>query len=169
MTFVVRDARPEDIPRLQAIERAAAELFRGTGLIDIDRMSVLPADEHRAAIEDHLSLVAEADGAVVGFVMGEAYPPACYLHELDVAPSHGRRGAGALLVDAFCRRAAARGATRVVLSTFIGPAWNAPLYRRLGFADLPASELLPWMEAIAAAHAVFLDPSTRTFMARRIS
>lgn len=168
MTFVVRDARHEDIRRLQAIERAAAELFRGTGLIDIDRMSVLTDDEHRAAIEDQLSLVALAEGAVVGFVMGEAYPPDCYLHELDVAPSHGRRGAGALLVDAFCRRAAARAATRVVLSTFTGPAWNAPLYRRLGFVDLDASELSPWMQAIAAAHAAFLDPSTRTFMARRL-
>jgi hypothetical protein len=37
-----------------------------------------------------------------------------------------------------------------------------------GFADLPASELLPWMEAIAADHAAFLDPSTRTSMTRRL-
>lgn len=166
MTFVVRDTIPKDVARLQEIERLAAELFRGLGLIDVDSMSVVSDEQHRAAISADLSVVVEAGGVIVGYAMGEAHLPACYLHEVDVAPSHGRRGAGALLVTRFCEKAAARGGTHVVLSTFTEPPWNAPFYRRMGFVDLARTDFLPWMEAIAAEQAAFLDLSRRTFMRR---
>jgi GNAT superfamily N-acetyltransferase len=166
--LVVRDAVAQDVPRLQDIERAAAQIFRGLGLIDLDDMVVVSEEQHRAAIAADLSVVVEAGGEVVGYAMGEAHLPACYLHEVDVAPSHGRRGAGTLLVDAFCRKAASHGATRVILSTFTEPPWNAPFYRRMGFVDLARTDFLPWMEAIEAEQAAFLDLSTRTFMTRQL-
>ena len=86
-------------------------------------------------------LVAERDGAVVGYVYGalEGYDymslrgPAGVLHDIVVDPSHRREGIGRLLLDAALEALERRGAPRVVLST---AAVNEPaqhLFERAGF------------------------------------
>jgi hypothetical protein len=51
VTIALRSTQVADIFRLQQIERTAAELFRGSGLIDIDLMSVTSMHDHIACIE----------------------------------------------------------------------------------------------------------------------
>lgn len=143
---------------------AAAELFRGTGLIDVDDVMVVTTSDHVAAIEAALSLVADVDGRVAGFAMGEMYGADAYLHELDVDPAFQRQGIGAALVSGFVEAARAKRALAVYLSTFRDPPWNAPFYRRMGFRDLLRGDYLPWMVGIEQQQAEVLDLSTRVFM-----
>ncbi len=161
------EIRPSTIAetfRLQDVERAAAELFRGTGLIDVDRMGVVSLTDHIASIEAGLSFVCEVDGRIAGFAMGEWQDGDVYLHELDVDPAFQKRGIGAALVRAFIQAAKAKGAAAIYLATFRDPPWNAPFYRKLGFRDVPRADYLPWMTAMEESQAAFLDLATRVFM-----
>ena len=153
-----------DIPRLQDIERSAAELFRNSPLIDITTMTTVYTTDHIHAIDAGLSLVVEVDGRVAGFVMGEMHGPDAYLHELDVDLGYQQRGIGAALVRGFTDAAHRQGAQAVYLSTFRDPPWNAPFYRRMGFADVARGDYLPWMAEIEAQQAEFLDIATRVMM-----
>lgn len=168
MTVLLRPGRVADIFRLQEIERAAAELFRNSDLIDVDAMSVITMGDHIVSIDEGLSLVAEKDGRIAGFVMGEMHDDDAYLRELDVDPAFQKRGIGARLVNAFTDAAQAKGAQTVYLSTFRTPPWNAPFYRKLDFLDVAESDYLPWMSAIATEQAAFLDMSTRVFLRRKL-
>ncbi len=162
--MVIRPPVTAEIFRLQEIERAAAELFRDTGLIDIDGMAMVSLTDHMASIEAGLSLVCEVDRRIAGFAMGEWQEGGAYLHELDVDPAFQKRGVGAALVRAFIETARAQGAGDIYLATFRAPPWNAPFYRKLGFCDVPHSDYLPWMTALEESQASFLDLSTRVFM-----
>jgi predicted N-acetyltransferase YhbS len=164
VSVTLRPGRVADIFRLQEIERAAAELFRGSDLINVDAMSVIAMGDHIVSIDEGLSLVAEEGGRVAGFVIGEMHDDDAYMRELDVDPIFQKRGIGAKLVSAFAEAAQAKGAHNVYLSTFRSPPWNAPFYRKLGFRDVAEGDYLPWMSAIAAEQAVFLDMSTRVFL-----
>ena len=121
---------------MQWVERDAAELFRGSGLIDVDAMAVAAISDHMRSIEENLSFVAEADGRVAGFVMGEMKEGGVYLHELDVAREAQQRGFGRQLIGRFNEEARYKDAPCIFLSTFRDPPWNAPFYRKLGFIDL---------------------------------
>lgn len=164
MTVTLRPAHLADIFRLQEIEQAAAELFRGSPLIDVASMSVMSMGEHERSIDEGLSFVAVADDSMVGFAMGEMQGRDAYLRELDVVPGHQKRGIGAQLVKRFADTAKAKGARAVYLSTFRTPPWNAPFYRKLGFRDVAHGDYLPWMTSIWQQQATFLDMDTRVFM-----
>lgn len=164
MTISLRDGRIADIFRLQEIERAAAELFRDSDLINIDTMAVSEMGDHIAAIEDGISIVAEVDDRLAGFVIGELHDDVAYLRELDVDPAYQQRGIGAALVRAFVDRARDKGATATYLSTFRDPPWNAPFYRKLGFEDVDRRDYADWMTRLETLQATFLDLSTRVFM-----
>lgn len=164
MSVVLRAGHVADVFRLQEIERAAAELFRNSDLIDITAMSVVSLGDHGTSMEQGLSFVAEADGRIAGFAMGDMHFDDAYLHELDVDPAYQQRGIGAELVKRFVSGARAKGAKAVYLSTFKTPPWNAPFYRKLGFVDVARGDYLRWMSAIETEQAKFLDIETRVFM-----
>lgn len=164
MSAKLRPGHVADIFRLQEIERAAAELFRGSNLIDVDAMSVIAMGDHIVSIDEGLSIVAEVEGKVAGFIIGEMHDDDAYLRELDVDPAFQKRGIGAMLVNAFGSAARRKGARSVYLSTFRSPPWNAPFYRSLGFEDVAHANYMPWMTAIWQEQAVFLDMNTRVFL-----
>ena len=115
--------------------------------------------------------MAELDGALVGFaLLGKlegASAADAHLRELDVLPDAGGRGVGTALIDATCAWGAARGAARLVLTTFRNVPFNAPLYARRGFTELSPAARGPALDAILAAEAdAGFDPSTRCAMAR---
>jgi GNAT superfamily N-acetyltransferase len=111
-------------------------------------------------------VVAYADTAPVGFALVEMLAPdAPHLEEVDVHPSHGRRGLGTALVRATCVWTAVFGHPAITLTTFRAVPWNAPFYARLGFEEVPTSAWSPALAAVVDGEtARGLDPAARVVM-----
>ena len=90
---------------------------------------------------DKLVLVAERDGAVVGYAYagaeGNDYMalrgPAGVIYDLVVDPAHRRQGIGTALLDATQSALAARGEPRAVLSTAERNAGAQRMFEKAGF------------------------------------
>ena len=164
--MIVRPAQPSEIETVRDIERASAQRF--VGLMDAlaaDEPS--PADVLAARIEAGGLLVAQVGDAAAAFVMFRPVGDGVYIEQIDVLPAFERRRIGATLIDAVAERARAAGLVRLTLSTFRDVPWNAPYYRRLGFAVLDDKGLAPDLLEIRREHlARGLDESARVFMER---
>lgn len=129
--IIVRPAAPADLPvlgRLGALlvrlhhEFDPARFIAATPRTDGGYASWLGT---QLAASDVVVLVAERDGAVLGYtyagIEGADYMalrgPAGVLHDIVVDPVHRGQGVGRLLLDATVAALTARGAPRVVLST----------------------------------------------------
>ncbi len=160
-------ARRGDVAALGAIELAAAQLLRGhapDSVLD----EVFDEADFREAQSDGRLLVALHEDTPVGFAVVELLARDLpHLEEVDVHPSHGRRGIGAALVCAVCAWAAARGYAQVTLTTYRDLAWNAPFYARLGFEEVPVAEWRPEVAAVFRAEAARGFDSERRLVMRR--
>lgn len=136
MTVAIERARPDQVEALCAIERAAVQLFRGHPAWHAYAQMAIPPELLHAAIARGLVWVGLEQGEPVGFVwlddaLGDV---AAGIAEIDVLPSHGRRGIGAALLEYACRWAHRAGYRRVDLGTLADVPWNAPFYARHGFS-----------------------------------
>ena len=110
------------------------------------------------------------DGSeVVGYARARLLAPDLpHLEEIDVLPSHGRRGIGASLVRTVCDWARRSGHAQLTLTTFRGLPFNMPFYARMGFAEVPADELREeLLRTVAEEAARGLDPPRRVVMRYR--
>lgn len=164
----LRDARPEEIETLRAIERASSQRF--IGLMDDLAADEPSSAETLASRIDTGSLLVAADSDVpIAFVMFRPVEDGLYIEQIDVLPAFAGQRLGARLLDAVSDRARAGGLKVLTLSTFRDIPWNAPWYRRLGFDDIAEADLTPGLSAIRQAHvARGLDESARTFMRRPV-
>lgn len=144
------------IVRSAAVEDAAALGRLGALLVgthhELDTQRFIPAtpgtEQGYAAwlrsqleVPDVFVLVAEREGAVVGYAYGgiEGHDwmalrgPAGVLHDLVVDPAHRGHGIGRLLLDAVVAALRAGGAPRVVLSTAARNEAAKRLFARAGF------------------------------------
>lgn len=166
--YRIRRARPDEVPRLRAIEDAAGAMFSGLGLVDEALDVSFPLDELARLVGMGLVWVAcPEDDVPVGVVIASVREGAVYIEELDVLPEHGRRGLGARLLEWACTWARTHGHPAVTLSTFRDVPWNGPFYRRHGFRDLRPVEWTPGMRAIREQEARHgLTVEARVFMRR---
>jgi GNAT superfamily N-acetyltransferase len=121
------------------------------------------------AARDGRLWVALFGDAPVGFALVEMLTDDLpHLDEVDVEPSHARRGLGTALVRTACEWTAAGGFSMLTLTTFRTVPWNLPFYARLGFEEIPGSLLPPALAAVVADEAARgLDPQRRAVMAYR--
>lgn len=119
----VREARPEDLPRLAAI-RAASLREAPSLLLDVAVRGV------------GLVLVATAQGVPVGYAltMRDGEREVAYLAELAVAPGHRRRGHGSALLSAVVERLADH--ERLRLTTRAADDRARGFYESAGFEPL---------------------------------
>jgi len=166
--YTIRLARSEYLPALRAIELAAAEMFRG---YVPDSVPLIPTEERKFsdAARDGRLWVTLKENIPVGFALVEMLADDLpHLEELDVEPSHGRRGLGTSLVRAACEWATVSKYTMLTLTTFRFVPWNFPLYARLGFEEIPHRALRPELAAVVSAEARRgLDPEVRAVMGFR--
>ncbi len=135
-----------------------------------DRPPPPPAEHAEAASLRRLE-IAEIHGVVAGFAILLPDPASGTLHlaELDVAPRFQRRGLARALVGRAMQRVAERGLAALTLTTFRNVAWNAPLYRRLGFEELPrAAWTAPCRHETEGMAARGLPTIDRVAMIRRL-
>jgi len=165
---VFRSARSEEIETIRALERASARRFVGL-MDDLAADEPSPAAVLTIRIGEGGLIVAEEDGAIVGFVMFRRVEARAYVEQLDVLPAVAGRGIGAALLDAVAARARAAGLDGLSLSTFREVPWNAPYYRRLGLVEVADGALTPGMRDIRAEHIRRgLDEDARVFMVRDV-
>lgn len=101
---------------LEAIVRLDA-LYTGRPRPEYYRKKVEAALRHTGV---RVSLVAEEEGFLVGFIMGSVYygefgrsEPTAMLDSLAVHPDQARRGVGRALLEQFCKNLKALGVERV--------------------------------------------------------
>ncbi|MBW2277519.1 MAG: GNAT family N-acetyltransferase [Deltaproteobacteria bacterium] len=123
----IRPARPDEIPRIVELWDELMAMHEGLDPRFTRRPSANEAFEmfarHNTQSEAAIVLVAEVDGAVVGFCMAvEAELPPVFevgpigeIYDLVVAEHCRRRGIGRRLVDGVCNWARERGLDRVDL------------------------------------------------------
>ena len=135
--FEFRPARDEDFPMLWPMLAAMGQTEQDERVVR-ERAARLIADSA------HAVLVAEADGALLGYAWAHDYGPhlrsgkrAVRMNDLYVADSARRGGAGRRLFEAVGRWADDRGATWLQ--------WQAsepalPFYERLGLTGVPCPD-----------------------------
>lgn len=166
MTVAIRPALASEIEAVREIERASASRFIGVmDALAHDEPS--PATVLEARVPAGGLLVAEVERELTAFVMLRPVGDSLYIEQIDVLPAFERRRIGASLIDAVAEQARTTGRSRLTLSTFREIPWNAPYYRRLGFADIDDQKLTPDLMEIRREHlARGLDESARVFMER---
>lgn len=159
--YLIQTGRPEHLPDLVNIERAAASLFPEGSIPEHCRLVTVSPDLARQACQDNNLAVAveKASNRPVGFALLRLLDGLALLAELDVLPAHGRQGLGRALIQATAARAGQLGHTCLYLTTFTHVPWNAPFYRRLGFVPLNEQntpkalrDILLWEKALGMDH-----------------
>lgn len=131
--YRIRPAATYDVEKLPAVEAAAALRFRDTKHPEIADAAPRPVAEFTVAAEQGRLWVATFDGEPVGFALAITLDGTAHLDEMDVLPSHGRRGLGAGLLAAVYEWAASIGASKLTLTTYDDVAWNRAFYQRHDF------------------------------------
>jgi ribosomal protein S18 acetylase RimI-like enzyme len=146
---MIRPARPGDLARYAAIERAAAALYAPWGL-DGAFEDTATAPERVARAIDHGELIAatDEDDRMIGYALLELGTDEVHLEELAVEPAHGRRGHGTALLAATVALAASRSAARVTLVTLDFVPFGMAFYARSGFAPIDRAALAPHLREL---------------------
>ncbi|MFF4604931.1 GNAT family N-acetyltransferase [Streptomyces sp. NPDC001339] len=167
-----------ELRALQAIERAAGELFRELGMAAIADDEPPSMAELRAFRQAGRALAAYEDGRPVAYLLWEPVDGCTHIEQVSVHPDHARRGLGRALIDRAMgvpplpSRQGGKdgGPAALTLTTFAEVPWNAPYYTRLGFRTLTDAELGPGLRAIRAHEAdLGLDRWPRVAMRREAS
>ena len=139
MRLLIRAAAAADIPAITAIYDHAVR--HGTASFELEPPDAAEMARRRQALVDggYPYLVAEADGAVVGYAYAGAYRPRpAYRFSVEdsvyVAPALHRRGVGRALLDRLVAEAEQRGFRQMI--AVIGDSAQLPsieLHRAAGF------------------------------------
>jgi GNAT superfamily N-acetyltransferase len=151
-----RPARPGDVGRQQAVERAAGARFADVGLAAIAADEPMSAETLGAYCRAGRSWVAtDLHGSVVGYVVVDTIDACAHIEQVSVDPAHQGHGLGRALIDEVERWATARDLEGITLATFTDVPWNRPLYEHLGFLVLADDQLSPGLRSLRdreAAH-----------------
>ncbi|WP_109910255.1 GNAT family N-acetyltransferase [Klebsiella variicola] len=135
---VLRLTQESDIALLPAIERSAAQAFRQIpSLAWLADSEVISVARHHDYLETEHSLLAEAAGQPIGFILTEPLDDALFIVEVAVHQDWQHQGIGRMLLKQVIEGAQQMGyPAAVTLTTFREVPWNAPFYTRLGFTML---------------------------------
>jgi GNAT superfamily N-acetyltransferase len=116
-----------------------------------DPGSVAELEPYRAAGRAWVAV--DADDRPIAYLISALVDDCPHTEQVSVTPAHARRGLGAALIDHLAAVAAAEGRAALTLTTFRDVPWNAPYYKRLGFAVVEAADQGPELAALVAEEA----------------
>lgn len=125
--MIIRTATVDDLPAIAVLER--------DGFVPREQWSSDAWSAELAAADRQVS-VAEDDAVVLGAISVQLLPPASDLMRVVVAPAARRRGVATRLITAALDRAAAGGATRMLLEVRHDNDAAILCYGRAGFEQL---------------------------------
>ncbi len=159
-----RRATLADLDAIARIERAAGALYAPYGL----GARLEEAGTERAALEaaigEGLAWIAEdpLDGQV-GFALASVEGDDLHLDELDVSPTHQRRGLGSSLLAAVIEEGRARGCARLTLITVAFTPWTVGFYAHHRFEALRWDAIDPPLARRTGLAGEPRPPEARTF------
>ena len=127
----IRPARPDDIPRLQAIVDAAYAKY-------VPRIGKKPGpmlDDYARRVAEGAAWVAEIGDSIAGLVVLLPEDDHLLLDNVAVDPAFHGHGLGRQLIDFAEREAAARGYGEIRLYTHEKMIENIAMYPRLGYEE----------------------------------
>ena len=168
--YRIQIARAEDLTLLAAIEQSAATLFENTPYSFLVDAELLPLEFVQQRFQvGQVWVVVDRGNKVIGYAITNEVDDTLYLQQIDVEPSHGRKGVGSKLINTVCAWAKSHGYRVISLSTFRDIPWNAPFYAKLGFQILDESEITPGFQQIRLKEAeAGLSISERVIMQRKL-
>ncbi len=168
--YSITTAELDDIPALISVDKAASALFAPTGLLEPEALDDhVPADVFETEIPSgNVFAARNQHGWAIGFALVRLRGSGLYLDQVSVHPDHGQMGIGRALVIRVLTEAEARKLPHVSLSTFRDLPWNGPFYASMGFKEIAADRLEPYMKDIEEAQRPFMDVSERCFMRRKV-
>lgn len=171
MEVLIRPAQAQEGPALREIDMLAGRRFRDVGLDDVADHEPPTVHDLDGYADAGRSWVAADDAdEPVGFVLVDIVDGHAHVEQLSVRPDHQGQGVGRSLLEGVYAWAFEKGMSRITLTTFVGVAWNCPLFEHLGFTVLRDDEIGPGLWEVRRAEAGRgLDPSLRTCMARSLS
>lgn len=170
--YRIRQARPDELPLLPAIETAAAELFRQSAYpwIADEPNGMDMALFERCQDTWCLWVATDVAGLPVGFAAFAPEEGQIWLGELSVHPDHHGHRIGAALIDKAAGFYGGRGLHRMTLTTFRDVPWNGPYYGRLGFSEVNDLSAEPFLAAqIEKEEAWGLPKGSRVAMQRPLT
>lgn len=164
--YRIERARPDDVGCIADIEIRAAAIFSESDLPVRLAASATPVEELvEAQREGRLFVARLSTGRVVGFALLRRIDEVGHLEEVDVDPSHGRRGIGRALVEAAIEAVRDKGDPSITLTTYRDVPWNGPFYASMGFEIEEADAVTPGLREILEEEAERgLDGSRRVAM-----
>lgn len=166
---LIRAGSAADAATCREIERSTSAQFRDSVHPEVDDMETRPASAFHGPAAAGALLVAEREGAVIGFALMIHEGDVAHIEELDVAREFQGQGVGSMLLDAATSWGRERGARRLTLTTFRHVPWNEPYYRRRGFEELPPDDPPPVVRSETERYAADgWGPEARLAMVRPI-
>ena len=137
----IRPARPNDGPRLQAIEVAAGAQFAAVGHPEVADDPPKPVEVLATYATAGRSWVAEVPTReVVGYVLLDVLDGEGHITQVTVHPDRQGQGIGKALIEQAKTWARGNGLDAITLATFSEVPWNRPLYEHLGFRVIGEKE-----------------------------
>lgn len=165
----LRNAEPDDLNILIAIDDAASTLYEQAGLkIDLDHdhpFVVAEISRWSEAIGKGLvTLAIDADGAPSGFSVCGWVDNQPYLDQVSVTPARMRQGIGTALLNQVIQWSADRP---LWLTTYASLSWNKPFYQRHSFVAVAEADCGPDIRVILDQQRLALpEPGDRIAMVR---
>lgn len=159
--ILLRSYNKAEIDDLRQLERAAHQRY--LSLKEYEKFAAAPAINPER-FRTGTTKVAEFAGHRAGYIIVQPLDGMLYIASLMVDEGMSGKGIGQRLLEWAEDYASAAGASGTCLATFRVPRWNAPWYRKLGYAEMPRRRIGPNLQAILDRHATFLDMTTRIAM-----
>ncbi len=168
--MAIRQARRDELERLQAIELSAGVAFAEIGMEEVAVADPPPVEtlaEYQA--DGRCWVQADEHDRAVAYVLAEVVDGAAHIEQVSVEPAFAGRGLGRELIEHVASWAGRAGFGSLTLTTFVEVPWNGPYYERLGFRPIPADQLTPGLALIRAEEAALgLDRWPRMAMVRAL-
>lgn len=133
----IRLALEEDIPRINTIEKSAAQLFRTVNLAWIaDSPPLDPATLRSMIAQQNVWVAVTSDDTAVGFIAVQDLDGMLYIAEMDVHEDWQRRGIARMMLEEVEGRARERGYEYVSLTTYRDVEFNGRFYAKMGFEEV---------------------------------
>lgn len=164
-----RAARAEELCALPAIEQRAGELLKGHPAYTVFAGHGLDLQTLQEGLQrGQLWVVDAADGGVAGYLLAGELCGEFHVLQMDVDPTHARRGHGRALLRHAMAQARGGGYAAAVLTTLSDVPWNAAFYASEGFAVVPQAEWNDGLRAVMAEEAALGFPMNLRVVMRRV-